>query len=189
MSGLYLLLLLSIWALVGWVIYKLWRVIKNRKPRLRITHIGIGIVLFGLWFGWPFWEMFGKKMYWDAKVRELCAIDGGVKVYERVELAAERFNRWGQPNFYDPTKGENALGSEYIYKFSIMYLRESDPIISKRTYQVFRKDKYELLGESIVYGRGDGDIPGPWHSSSFSCPEEGGDVPLLVKIFKIPNME
>ncbi|MBU0501103.1 MAG: hypothetical protein KJ675_07880 [Gammaproteobacteria bacterium] len=92
MSGIYLLLLFGIWAFVGFALYKLWRKIKKRESGIPLFSIGIGVVLFGIWFGWPFWEVFGKKMYWDAKVREFCAIDGGVRVYETVALPAERFD-------------------------------------------------------------------------------------------------
>ena len=45
----------------------------------------------------------------DDEVRRLCAIDGGIKVYETVTLPADRFDKYGQINFYRPTQGENAL--------------------------------------------------------------------------------
>lgn len=70
------------------------------------------------WLGGTFWEVAGKKMYWDARVRKLCAIDGRIKVYETVALSSEKFNRWGQPNFYRPDQGENALGAEYVFRES-----------------------------------------------------------------------
>lgn len=41
----------------------------------------------------------GRKAYLDYQVRELCAKDGGVKVYEVIHLPAASFNQWGQINW------------------------------------------------------------------------------------------
>lgn len=184
MSGFYLLALIAIWLLLGWGIYRIWR--RWRPPDLgrKILHIATGVLLFSLWFGGAFWEVAGKKMYWDAKVRELCAKDGGIRVYETVELPADHFNHWGQINFYRPIDGENALGSEYLVKDETLFLRPEtqQPTIVRHHFQVFRRSDGELLGEAIRYGRGGGDLLGFWHPSSFSCPDnrEGG---LLEKLF------
>jgi len=56
------------------------------------------------------------KMKMDAEVDRLCAIDGGLKIYETVSLPPEKFNKYGFINFVKFTKGENALGPEYIWK-------------------------------------------------------------------------
>ena len=54
----------------------------------KALHIVIGVLFFSLWFGGACKKVTGKKMYRDAKVLELCAKDGGAKVYETVELPA-----------------------------------------------------------------------------------------------------
>ncbi len=121
----------------------------------------------------------------DAEVRRLCAIDGGIKVYETVRLPPDKFNQWGQINFYRPTQGENTLGSEYLFKQETTYYRQGNPEMSRSHYQVIRRSDNKLLGELIRYGRGGGDMPGPWHDSSFSCPDpaEGALSTLLKSIF------
>ena len=109
----------------------------------------------------------------DAEVRRLCAIDGGVKVYETVSLPSDKFNKWGQINFFHPTQGEDALGSEYIYKSDKRYYKRGEieqPAMWRDHIQIFRRVDGKLLGESIRYSRRGGDAPGPWHPSSFSCP-------------------
>ncbi len=184
MSGIYLLLLIAVWLFVGWIIFRVWRRWKPAETNQSFLHISIGVLLFSLWFGGAFWEVAGKKMYWDAKVRELCAQDGGIKVYETVKLPAENFNKWGQPNFYRPNQGENALGTGYVFRSEIKKYRKSDPSTSRRLYQVFRKENNKILGESVTYVRSGGDLPGPWHSSTYRCPEDGGVIPLLVEIFQ-----
>jgi hypothetical protein len=183
MSGIYLLLLIAIWLLVGWIIYRVWRRWKPIDLKRKVVHIAIGALLFSFWFGGAFWEVLGKKEYYDAQVRELCAQDGGVSVYETVELPAERFTKWGQINFYHPTEGENALGPEYLVKDETRFLRAEteDPTLVRHHFQVFRRTDGKLLGERIAYGRGGGDLPGSWHPSSFSCPDprEGGLLKVL----------
>ena len=126
-----------------------------------------------------------EKASLDQQVKELCAKDGGVKVYETVTLPAEKFNQWGQPNFYKPTKRENALGTEYIFKEDRHYYRRDNPEMSRTHYQIFRRSDSKLLGETVLYARGGGDMPGPWHESSFTCPDpnKAGDVALLAEIF------
>jgi hypothetical protein len=121
----------------------------------------------------------------DAEVRRLCAIDGGIKVYETVRLPAEKFNQWEQPNFYQPTQGENTLGAEYIFKEEQHYYRRGNPEMSRHHYQVFRRLDGKLLGETVFYGRGGGDMPGPWHESSFVCPDykDADSMALLMKVF------
>jgi hypothetical protein len=127
----------------------------------------------------------GRKAYWDGQVRELCAKDGGIKVYETVKLPPEKFNQWGQPNFYKPTQGENALGADYLYKSENQYLHHGDPYLRVDRERIYRKADMKLLGEATAYVRGGGDIPGPWQPSAYRCPSatssDGGM--LMNKVF------
>ena len=127
----------------------------------------------------------------DAEVKRLCAIDGGVKVYETVKLPPDKFNQYGQINFYKPTQGENALGSKYIYRSDDYYYYQGDPTMVRYRHQVIRRSDGRLLGESTSYGRGGGDLPGPWESSSFHCPptSESSEIALFNKIFSPMSVE
>lgn len=129
----------------------------------------------------------GVKAHYDRQVRELCAKDGGVRVYETVRLPPEKFNQWGQPNFYRPDQGENALGKDYLFK-----IRKPDfdswrgnPTVFRYHYEVIRRSDNKLLGETISYGRGGGDLPGPWYGSKFHCPDhdESSEIAMLMRIF------
>ncbi|MDR0575984.1 MAG: hypothetical protein LBI87_00210 [Candidatus Accumulibacter sp.] len=128
------------------------------------------------------------KAMLDAEVERLCAIDGGIKVYETVKLPAEKFNEWGQINFYKPTQGENALGPEYIFINETHYDHKGNPRLFRYRHQVIRRTDNKSLGETILYGRGGGDLPGPWHGSSFHCPEiqVAGREALFKQIFITP---
>ncbi|WP_418647613.1 hypothetical protein ACNQFN_22385 [Thauera butanivorans] len=111
----------------------------------------------------------GRKAYWDAKVREMCAKDGGVKVYETVKLPADRFDQYG--NVGIPNRRYARPTDDYFYELETEYLRSGDPSLVRHVGRIFRRSDNKILGESIRYGRGGGDLPGPWHPSSFSCPE------------------
>ena len=37
-----------------------------------------------------------RKAQMDKEVDRLCAVDGGIKVYETVKLPADQFNEWGE---------------------------------------------------------------------------------------------
>ncbi|GKS69956.1 hypothetical protein W03_19600 [Nitrosomonas sp. PY1] len=135
-----------------------------------------------------------NKAQLDAEVDRLCAIDGGIRVYETVALPADKFNKWGEINFYKPTqKIEDTLGPEYIYQWDMHYYRKGDPfsqgaqeVVMKRDHiQVFQRSSVKLLGELIMYHRVGGDLPGPWMPSSYHCPDKSvaREFILLNRIF------
>lgn len=117
----------------------------------------------------------------DAEVRRLCEIDGGIKVYETVKLPAERFNKYGQIRI--PYKEIAKEGDEYYYESSRDFIRKGNPEMWRSHYKIYRSSDGRLLGESVSYSRRGGDVPGPWHSSSFGCPEKGGTGDLMMQIF------
>jgi hypothetical protein len=82
----------------------------------------IPLALFVLWWVVPTLN----KARLDARVRELCTKDGGIRVYETVMLPPDKFNRWGQINFYKPTQGENALGPDYVFKEETVYYQHGN---------------------------------------------------------------
>jgi hypothetical protein len=120
----------------------------------------------------------------DDQVRELCAKDGGVKVYETVILPAENFEANGRLKVFKQSLGEAALGPDYIFKSSILYYKKGNPEMSRQNFQIFRRRDGKLLGESIFYGRGGGDLPGPWHGSSFTCPDPTAVESIELVVFK-----
>lgn len=138
------------------------------------------------------WIAAGEKWWLDYQVRELCAKDGGIRVYETVKLPPEKFNQWGQPNFYRADQGENALGAEYIYKWEIHTYKKGEPAINpgeismeRNHVQIIRRVDMRVLGEVVSYYRAGGDLPGPWMPSSYHCPSvlDANAIILMGKIF------
>jgi hypothetical protein len=121
---------------------------------------------------------FSEKARLDREVDRLCAIDGGIKVYETVKLPAEKFDQYGQIRV--PAKWLAKPEDEYYYEGTTKYLIKGNPELLQLRTQMYRRSDDRLLGESILYVRRGGDMPGPWHPSSFSCP---GSTDLSRRIF------
>jgi hypothetical protein len=124
----------------------------------------------------------------DAEVRRLCAIDGGIKVYETVNLSADKFNKYGVAML--PPLKKNAKSSDpYYYEWDIQYLfRNGNPVdggsdLARSNFKLYQAINNKLIGEAISYSRRGGDIPGPWHPSSFECPTDSGLVNLINSVF------
>ncbi len=185
MSGLWFLFVLVVWGGVSWLFWQpaCAYLADGAAPRLlRITVIAL---VASLWLGVSFWYAGGRKIYYDVEVNRLCRVDGGVKVYETVKLPAEKFDKWGQINFYKPTQGENTLGTEYVYRSTNFSIRQNNPDLRRDHVQIFRKSDMKLLGEVTTYVRGGGDLPGPWQPTAYRCPDgsNANGVVLMNKVF------
>lgn len=120
-------------------------------------------------------------MYWDAQVRKLCAKDGGVKVYETVELTPGLINRGGGVSI--PSKRSATAEDLYFYEMEDQYLRKNNPSLIRTSTVVIRRRDHKVLGKSISYSRGGGDLHGPWHPSAFLCPDPTKGNSVLSAVF------
>ena len=122
-----------------------------------------------------------SKSELDAEVKRLCAIDGGIKVYETVKLPAERFDEHG--NVKIPEKSLATPEDEYYYERETRYYKQGNPELSSSRHKIIRRKDNKVLGEAIRYARGGGDFPGPWHDSTFICPDPKSRPGLEESIF------
>lgn len=127
----------------------------------------------------------GRKYLADVQVRELCAVDGGIKVYETVTLPAEKFDRFG--NFKIPMKKDAKASDEYYYEWDLRYLKPGNAEILRSEHRVVRVSDRKILGESIRYIRRGGDFPSPMHESSYICPEINSQVSAEKSIFQMKS--
>lgn len=122
-----------------------------------------------------------SQMAVDAKVKELCAKDGGIKVYETVTVDP------GTP-IRVLTKKYAKAGDEFYYEWDYQFLKEGRPErgetdLTRSHFRLYRAKDRKLLGESVSYTRRGGDFPGPSHLSHFSCPDESGPRALEKNVF------
>lgn len=184
MSALYGLALIGTWlGLTAWF-WKIWRRLLAREdvPKLRVHAVFVPVLL--CWLGVTFWYGGGRKVYYDTLVNRLCKEDGGIKVYETVKLPAEEYGQYAKRNWILPNMAQVKSADKYYYEVDYYYYRKGDPQMTRRHAKIIRRSDGKTLGESISYSRGGGDLPGPWHPSSFICPPISKDRPSLeVSIF------
>ena len=113
-----------------------------------------------------------RKAELDREVDRLCAIDGGVHIYEVVRLPKEDFGPDGAvfPQFRHLYATGGHLGPNFRVLTEKKVLVAGDPSLHRNTISITRKSDNKLLGEVVVYGRRGGDGPGPWEPSSYRCP-------------------
>jgi hypothetical protein len=176
------LLAILVWLVIpvvsGWMVTALARSQRDLiRKRLAITG-GIALLIA------PWIISSTVKWFYDQKVLELCAKDGGIKVYETVKLPSDQLSfsneiRIPARKIYEPAD----ITHEFYYSPSMLRLRSGNPDLLKLQFKVFRNKDSRLLGEAITYIRIGGDLPGPWMESSFSCPKNSDITDLNKKIF------
>lgn len=130
-----------------------------------------------------------NKAYWDHKVRLMCEKDGGVTVYEKVELSQEDFKLLGGFNGYVRTPIEKYAKPFDLY-ISISKenkIHDINPYVFRNEMEVYIRSDRRLLGKSISYVRVGGDFPtGIIHESSFSCGSiENFETNITKSIFSV----
>lgn len=152
----------------------LWR--RSSPPLVKALALTVSVAVLSA----PLLVSNAVKAYYDRQVRELCAKDGGVRVYETVRLPSSRFDVLGVARI--PIKRNAKPGDEYYYEWREQSFREGNPSIRRDHFLVYRRSDMKLLGEAVSYARVGGDLPGPWHGSSFGCPEDSGGSVLKQRI-------
>ncbi len=184
MSGIYLLIVFGVWAGLTSALWKGWRRWRVSEGGNRRRRDAVALVIALLWFGASFWHAGGQKIYYDLEVKRLCARDGGVKVYETVKLPAEVYDAYARRNWILPDKVQAKPGDEYYYEVDRHYYRKGEPQMMRRQAKIIRRSDGKVLGEMVRYGRGGGDLPGPWHPSSFTCPRPTEGPYLEPSVFQ-----
>lgn len=174
-----LLLFLFYWVVIPVLVFLITRWLFRRAtaPFQKNLVVVVSVAVFlGL-----LWLATGEKWWLDYQVRELCAKDGGIKVYETVRLPPELVDKSGVIRIPDKTQAK--LSDEYYYESSMSYFKKGNPEMWQLHFKVYRRFNNKLLGETISYARRGGDVPGPWHESSFGCPDRADISDLKKQIF------
>lgn len=130
-----------------------------------------------------------NKAYWDHQVRLMCEKDGGVTVYEHIELTPEEYKHNGGKNGFIHVAPEEKSPTyhEYAYRSARTKIHYSSPSVWRSEYTTYRKSDGKTLGVWVTYTRHGGDIPtGIIHDSSFSCMDTTGfESNPISKIFSV----
>ena len=113
-----------------------------------------------------------RKAYWDHRVREMCDKDGGVFVYDKVEVSRGLIGAFDKK--YPVALREEIANVEnypYFYQSSSLVIHKSSPTVVKGERVIIRRVDGKVMGKSVQYWRRGGDFPtGLAHTSSFVCP-------------------
>lgn len=130
-----------------------------------------------------------NKAEWDQKVTEMCKKDGGVTVYEKVEVSKADY-----PNLKFTSSGYVILSSEghkkpddpFYLTSKTEYLKQWSPEIFRSEHSIIRAKDGKELSRLISYSRRGGDFPdGISHPSSYSCGHEEDNLRIYSSVITI----
>ena len=127
----------------------------------------------------------GQQAYWDAKVKEMCEKDGGVKIFEKLRVSKadiELLERVDGKIGVHPKELANPNAPAYE-ELKITDLRGWNPRVSRSEMIVIRRADQAVVARAIIYARSGGDFPSPAHPSSFSCPDFKTIISDLQQLF------
>jgi hypothetical protein len=134
--------------------------------------LGIGTVVLLVWLTKYFSEAEMRRL--DKEVDRLCAIDGGVRIYETVRLPASKFHELGQPLV--PQGGKDDTGFGYYKRLQTITLEGPGQApgaqLIRNQSQVIRTGDGKVIAEVVWYTRSGGywleGLPGVGHGRN--CP-------------------
>jgi len=133
-----------------------------------------------------------RKAQMDKEVDRLCAVDGGIRVFEHVLLPSSKFDQFGFPTV-PLTTSKAAKDADFVIDDEIVEVVKGDlhgrstPSLHKSLTKVVRVFDKKVLGTSIGYYRYGGDPDGPWHPSHYmGCTEELGKRLVSAVFSKSP---
>ena len=113
-----------------------------------------------------------NKRAWDRKITELCEEDGGITVFERVDVSLSKY-----PNLRITRNGVSAPNERFADSSDPFYHTSGSEVLQPRMPRITRHEtsyvRYgdgKILGRLIIYSRAGGDFPkGLGAATSFSC--------------------
>ncbi len=148
----------------------------------RISGSFVVIVLFSLWWVIPTLDRWRA----DKMVDELCAKDGGSKIYEVIKLPAEKYNTYWLLNLPSVEYAED--GTDYYLVSSDKDIQGNkdkahlnELVIWRSENKIIRATDKKIMAKLVSYTRRGGDPIGPWHPSHYTCPSEGFTGNVFVK--------
>ena len=114
----------------------------------------------------------GRKAYWDYRVREMCARDGGTHVSEQVSISKQEALLSGilvGNDLVIPSRTEEKMTSGYYIEYESSNIRLESPRVFRAQSTVVRARDRKILAEMITYFRVGGDFPSFAHPSTKTC--------------------
>jgi hypothetical protein len=115
----------------------------------------------------------GRQAYWDAKVREMCAKDGGVRIFDTLKVTNQDVGLLAKVNgrFDVLTKDAAPSNAPAYGELKSTSVRDGNPSVDRIEATITRRTDGAVVARWVSYVRFGGDIPTYAHRSTFRCPE------------------
>lgn len=141
---------------------------------LRNSVIAIGAIAGALWLLKYYSETEMRRL--DKEVDRLCAIDGGMRIFETVALPATKFSKYGRPLV---PSGQDDTGFGYFVQGEAKTLSGPGQAPGARLIrdltQVVRSKDDRVIAQRVIYMRSGGywleGVPGIGHGKTCPDPE------------------
>ena len=116
----------------------------------------------------------GRQSYWDAKVKEMCKKDGGVRIFKKLQVSKTELD------LLERTDGQIGIPIKQSARPNapVYAVHEGIPLggagnvhIARLESTIVRRADQAVLARWVAYSRTGGDFPSPAHESTFWCPD------------------
>ncbi len=130
-----------------------------------------------------------EKARLDAEVKRLCAIDGGIKILEKVTLPPEAFYENGLPKLANDKEAELRWGYKKVFNYTNLKANFDEPTLIRSEYRILRISDSKVIATSIVYRRSGGSWwGGVVHGDEYHCPSDEINTSYYKQVF-IPGVK
>lgn len=132
----------------------------------------------------------GRKAYWDSQVKEMCAKDGGVRIWEEIIVSPAQAGLLPKVGNYFGVAIESLAKPEEpaFTRIRETVIHENNPSVIRYEEDMVRRLDQRIVGVIVSYGRGGGDFPSPAHPSSYHCPEYKQLYEGIHRLYRIAEM-
>lgn len=118
-----------------------------------------------------------RKGYWDRKIDELCAIDGGDKLYRQVQATEKELplylNQFGQVDI--PSVDRAPANVKIVHKWVSTPIHANNPEVRRDELLIYSRPDGEKLATRTSYSRVGGELFA-LHPSHHICPDNSSDI-------------
>jgi hypothetical protein len=158
------------------------RAVRNSKTLVKALLILSTVAGFGCAGYVP-----GRQAYWDAKVKEMCAKDGGVHILKKLHISKAESEHLPKVDgmLTIPIKEHADPKSPAFAVNRMTYVHQGNPSVRRFEWKIIRRSDQALLAQWVVYTRSGGDLLVVDMPSSYTCPDLRNFTSELQPLFVV----
>jgi hypothetical protein len=126
------------------------------------------------------------KAYYDWQVRQMCMKDGGIAIYEYIEISPAIAASMGRVDGHLGISIESSASPSDVafLRGERNSLKDGEPSIGRHEQSIVRRNDEKVVARIVRYWRTGGDFPFTVsHPSAFSCPGSPQYYAEIAKVF------